>query len=137
MCLYSDKTAWIKKEGGTFDITMGGFHGAEICDLVGLFLLSQLVQVLPQGWIGLFRDDGLAVSSASRRQNELMKKEICRIFEQNGLSITTNVNSKTVDITLEFTTGVYKPYMKENDHPVYVNVDSNHPPKVLKNIPMG
>ena len=27
--------------------------------------------------------------------------------------------------------------MKENDHPVYVKVDSNHHPKVLKNIPMG
>ena len=27
--------------------------------------------------------------------------------------------------------------MKENDHPVYVHSHSNHPPLVLKNIPMG
>ena len=42
-----------------------------------------------------------------------------------------------LDITLNLTTGVYKPYMKENDHPVYVNTKSNHPPIVLKNIPVG
>ena len=138
--LYSDSSAWIKKKGDTFDITMGGFHGAEVCDLVGLYLLSQLVQVLPKGWIGLYRDDRLAVSSASRRQNDIMKKEICRIFEQNGLSITIQANCKKVhflDITMELDTGIYHPYMKENDHPVYVNTCSNHPPMVLKNIPMG
>ena len=90
--LYSDSSAWIKKKGDTFDITMGGFHGADICDVVGLYLLSQLVQVLPKGWIGLYRDDRLAVSSASRRQNNIMKKEICRIFEQHGLSITIQAN---------------------------------------------
>ena len=39
-----DKTL-IKKSGGTFDITMGGYHGAEICDLVGLFLLSPLLEM--------------------------------------------------------------------------------------------
>ena len=27
--------------------------------------------------------------------------------------------------------------MKENDHPLYVNSNSNHPPLVLKNIPLG
>ena len=55
--LYSENTAWIKKQGGTFDITMGGYHGAEVCDLVGLYLLSQLSQVLPKGLVGLYRDE--------------------------------------------------------------------------------
>ena len=66
--------------------------------------------------------------------------KICRIFEQNGLSITIDANLKIVnflDITLDLSTGAYKPYMKENDHPVYVNMKSNHPQLVLKNIPMG
>ena len=31
-----------------------------------------------------------------------------------------------LDITLNLTTGVYKPYMKENDHPVYVNTKSKY-----------
>ena len=69
-----------------------------------------------------------------------MKKEICKIFEQNHLRITITVNTKIVnflDITLDLDTGEYKPYMKENDHPVYVDIQSNHPPQVLKNIPMA
>jgi hypothetical protein len=31
--LFSDNQSWVKKNGGTFDITMGGFHGTEVCDL--------------------------------------------------------------------------------------------------------
>ena len=138
--LCSENSTWIKKNGGTFDITMGSFHGAEVCDLVGLYLLSQLVQVLPKNQIGLYRDDGLAVSSASRRQNDILKKKICKIFENNGLSITIDVNVKIVnflDITLDLSKGIYKPFMKENDQPIYVDMNSNHPPMVLKNIPMG
>ena len=42
-----------------------------------------------------------------------------------------------LDITLDLNTGEFKPFMKENDNPVYVDVNSNHPPMVLKNIPMG
>ena len=128
------------KKGGTFDITMGGFHGAEVCDLVGLYLLSQLSQVLPKALVGVYRDDGLAVSAATKRQNENIKKDICKIFTQNGLSITIDANMKVVnflDINLDLNTGEFKPFMKENDNPVYVDVNSNHPPMVLKNIPMG
>ena len=51
---------------------MGGFHGNEICDLIGLFILSKLAKILPN--IGLYRDDGLAVSSATNRQIEIAKK---------------------------------------------------------------
>ena len=129
---------WIKKQGKTFDITMGGFHGAEICDLAGLYLLSLLKEVLPN--VGLYRDDGLAVSSATCRQIELMKKRICKIFENNGLKVTIEANAKQVnflDVTLDLTNGIYKPYMKENNVPLYVHVKSNHPPKVIQNIPMG
>ena len=72
--LCSDGKIWIKKQGGTFDITMGGFHGAEICDLIGLFILSKLKDITPQ--IGLYRDDGLAISSGTGRQIENLKKKI-------------------------------------------------------------
>ena len=119
---------------------MGGYHGAEVCDLVGLFLLSQLVEVIPSPFIGLYRDDGLAVSSATKRQTEIMKKKLCDIFNKNNLQITTEANLKEVnflDITLDLRTGTYKPYMKENDTPLYVHSGSNHPPRVLKNIPIS
>ena len=109
----------MKKEGGTFDITMGGYHGAEVCDLVGLYILSQLVDVIPN--IGLYRDDGLAVSHGTCRQIENMKKNICKTFQNLGLSITIEANSKIVnflDINLNLASGIYKPYVKENDNPL-------------------
>ena len=138
--LFSDNQSWVKKNGGTFDITMGGFHGAEVFDLIGLYILSQLAEVVPSSCIGLYRDDGLCVSSATPRQLEIMKKKICRIFDQNNLKITIEANLKVVnflDVNFDLNTGIFKPYMKENGHPVYVDCKSNHTPLVLKNIPMG
>ena len=130
--LCSQGNDWVKKEGETFDVTMGGFHGAEICELVGSFLLSQILEIIPN--VGLYRDDGLCVSSATPRQNEIIKKKICQVFEKNGLSVTIEANSKVVnflDITMDLRTGIFKPYMKDNDKPVYVNIKSNYPPTVL------
>ena len=43
-----------------FDVTMCSFDGAETCELVGLYLLSKLTQVVGNN-IGLYRDDGLAI----------------------------------------------------------------------------
>ena len=47
-------------------------------------------------------------------------------------------NAKDVnflDMNLNLETGIYKPFMKENDSPVYVHNLSNHPPGILRNIP--
>ena len=41
------------------------------------------------------------------------------------------------DVTLNLDTGVFKPFIKPGDKPLYVNSDSNHPPCVIKNIPKG
>ena len=80
------------------------------------------------------------MSSARPRQIEILKKKICKVFEKNRLKVTIEANAKIVnflDITLDLSTSIYKPYMKENDTLVYVNRESNHPPMVLKNIPLG
>ena len=42
-----------------------------------------------------------------------------------------------LDITLDLENELFKPYMKENHSPKYVHSQSNHPPLVLKNIPLG
>ena len=133
-------STWVKKDGGTFDITMGGFHGAEVSELVGLYLLSQLAEVIPKSHIGLYRDDGMAASSARPRQVEILKKKICQVFEKNGLRVTIEANLKVVnflDVTFDLNNEVYKPYMKDNHSPLYVDKQSNHPPLILKNIPLG
>ena len=60
--LFFEKTsAWVKKRNNSlFDVTMGSYDGAEICGLVGLYLLNRLSTVIDKSSVGLYRDDGLA-----------------------------------------------------------------------------
>ena len=37
--LFNNQQAWIKKESGLLDVTMVAYDGAEVCGLVGSFLL--------------------------------------------------------------------------------------------------
>ena len=90
-------------------------------ELVGSFLLSQLQNLDVN--IGLYRDDGLAVSNAALRDTENIKKEICRVFNQNGLCITIEANKQVINF-LDIT--------KHHAHR-----ESNHPPITTKNIPAG
>ena len=60
--------------------------------------------------------------------------------EKFGLKITITTNLKTVnflDVTLNLCTGKYQPYKKPNDTPTYINVNSNHPPNIIKALPNG
>ena len=66
----------------------------------------------------------------------MIKKEICKIFKENNLKITIEANHKTVnflDVTMNLTTGEYKPYIKPNNVPVYIHRESNHPLDIIKN----
>ena len=91
--------------------------------------------------VGLYRDDGLAVvRSFSGSKADRMRKDLTKIFQTCGLKITVETNLKTVnflDVNLNMDTGLYKPYRKPNDEPVYINRLSNHPPTILRNIPQA
>ena len=78
--LFSENDTWIKKDGGLFDITIGAFDGAEVCELVGTYLLSLMVVKYNKNGIGLYRDDGLAVFN-----------------NVSGLNIVMQCNTKVVD----------------------------------------
>ena len=136
--LFHKDRPWEKKGEGDFNITEGSLDGAESCEFIGLYLLSQLQDLGID--IGIYRDDGLAVSKFSARKNEQIKQKIVKIFENNNLKITITANLKVVDfldVTFDLNTGIYKPFTKPNHTPKYVNKKSNHPPNVTKNIPEG
>ena len=40
--LFERETTWVKKNDPEFDVTMGAYDGAEVCDPVGIFLLSKV-----------------------------------------------------------------------------------------------
>ena len=137
-CLYSDNQPWGKKDSASlFDVTMGSYDGAETCELVGLFLLSQITAKYGPDF-GLYRDDGLGVINASPRRVELIKKGLCTLFNQYGLKITIEANKKIVnflDVTLDLQNGTHTPYSKPNNTTLYVHKKSNYPPAIIKQIP--
>ena len=77
----------MKKNGeGLFDISMGSYHGAEVCELVGLFLLSKLLAIFGAGNYGLYRDDGLAVvKNISDRCADNIRKKLKKTFKDENL----------------------------------------------------
>ena len=90
--------------------------------------------------IGLYRDDGLAAFRTTVRKIEQIKKSICKVFSSNHLQITIEANKKVVnflDVTLDLNKQSYAPYIKPNNKPLYVHRESNHPPLILKNIPLA
>ena len=105
--LFNKQQTWIKKESGLFDITMGAYDGAEVCELVGNFLLYALSLKYNKTNIGLFRDDGMAVfRNVSSAHCEKIEKEFQKLFRQHGLKLIIKCNLKIVDfldVTLNLT----------------------------------
>ena len=91
--LFDKDNVWVKKDNPEFDVTMGSYDGAELCELVGLYLLDLLTKEFGKQNIGLYRDDGLSCfENISGPDSEKIKKKLFKIFKSNGLSITVECN---------------------------------------------
>ena len=66
--LYDEQTPWCKRTNPDFDMTMGIYDGAETCEIVGLYILSQLQHLEIN--VGLYRDDGLAACNKTPQETE-------------------------------------------------------------------
>ena len=120
-----------------FDVTMGSFYGAEVCELVGLYLLDKLSKLLGKNNVGLYRDDGLAaVKSTSGPVLDKMRKNIITLFKNEGLGITIDTNlikTDSLDVTFNLTTGKFFPYRKPNNIPLYIKFRYNNHTKSFRN----
>ena len=135
---FNHRKPWIKNNSNLFDVTMGSYDGAEICKLVGLFILNHLGKTFGKENIGLYWDDGLAIiKNRSARLTDIMRKGLHKVFKQFDLKITAEANLHVVnflDVTFDLTTGKHKPYRKPNDDPLYIHKHSNHHFKTTPNI---
>ena len=78
--LYNDGEPWVKKEGSDFDVTMGAYDGAEVCKLIGIYMLYLIRKKYDSKNIGLYRDDELALfKNVSGPASEKIKKTV-KIF---------------------------------------------------------
>ena len=67
-----------------------------------------------------------------------MRKKVTQAFRQHDFRITVDTNLIQIDflaVTLNLNSNKYWPFRKPNDQPLYLNVHSNHPPMVIKQIP--
>ena len=138
--LVNKNQIWTKKNStNMFDVTMGSFDGAEICELVGLLLLNDLSTLVGKENVGLYRDDGLTVvDNATGPKLDRIRKDIIALFRQHELTITIDTNLTIVeflDVVFDLYRNRYYPYRKPNDEPLYINAESNHPSTILKQLP--
>ena len=120
--------------GSFFDITMGSYDGADVCELVGLFILHQLSQLVGSKNIGLYRDNGLAIlENTSGPTSEHIKKKIIKLFHQHSLNVTAKTNLVQTNF-LDVTFNLW-PYRNPNDQPLHVYHHSNHLPAIKKQLP--
>ena len=76
------------------------------------------------------------VKVTSQKTDKIRKNKI-KVFKNNGFSIdivTNLVEINSLDVTFNLRNGSYRPYKKPNDELKYINVLSNHPPQILKQL---
>ena len=138
--LFWQDSTWVKKEDHEdFDIPMGCYDFAEICELVLIYTQNKLCKFMNKKHFGLYRDDGLGIlRNTSGPEADQKRKNIIKIFKECWLSITCEINVKIVDfldVWFNLNDQIYKPYRKSNNEPIYIYKQSNHPANIIADIP--
>ena len=88
---YTDKP-WVKKGEINFNVAMGAYDGAEICELIGIFLFSLLSKHINKNHIGLCRDDSLAfLKNTSGPETLKLGKKFQKLFLKKYFKKIINV----------------------------------------------
>ena len=103
-------------------------------------LLIKSVKYCVWKWnVGLYRNDGLGIfRNFSWPKIEKKKNTIVHLFKEKVLLIATKASLNVVkflDIQQDLINGSYGPYRKRNNNPMYIDINSNHPPSIKKQIP--
>ena len=118
---------------------MGAYDEPEICESIGIFMLSLLGKHINKNHIGLYRDGSLAIlKNTSGPEAEKLKKKLQKLFKEKDLDIIIQCNLKItnyLDITLNLNDGSYHPYRKPNEETNYIHISLNYPPSIIKEIP--
>ena len=109
--------------------------------MVGTFLLYKLSLKHNKSDVGLYRDDVLAIlKNISGTKSEKVKKDIQKLCKENELDIAIQCNMKAVnylDVALNLENCTDHPYQKENNQIKYINIESSHPPSIIKQLQLS
>ena len=88
----------MKREGDLFVVIMGAYDRAEVCELVGIFMLNKISEEYNINDVGLYRDDCLGVfKNISDPESERIKENFQSLFKKYGLEIIIECNKNVVD----------------------------------------
>ena len=138
--VFKSETPWVKRKGNPlFDVAMGAADGAEVAEMVGLFLLNEMQNVIKKEEGGMYRDDYLSALKGSKVEIERKRKQLIQIFAGHNLKldVAAPIAKRTdfLDVVLDLETGTFEPYSKDSNVVEYVSKYSNHPPMIIRQIP--
>ena len=137
--LSDSRRSWIKSHVDNFDVPMGAYDSAQVADLAGIYILDTLGRIVNLEQVGLYRDDGIIyIPDSNGPKTSSIQKKIIRANKLLCLRIQIASSLKIEDffnVTLNLNNGTFKPFSKNDSVPRYINVSSNHPRSVLRQIP--
>ena len=115
---------------------LGSFDGAELCELIEIYIQSILAKMTSKNGLGLYRDNSLIVlKNKNGRQTDMIRKKIVKIFKDTNFSIDINlIDVNFLDVTFNLANETYQLYNKPNNEIKYITVSSNHPPQSITEI---
>ena len=126
---------WVKKVkkkiDEDFEVLMGCYDVAEVCEIAGSYILSLLSNILDKDLVRLYKDNALTiVRNISGPEIERKRKVLIKLLKECGLNLTVQTILKIVnflDVEMNLDTGTYRPYRKPDNKLAYNNRKSNHP----------
>ena len=93
--IFNQEQTWMKKGSDLFDVSMGVYDGAEVCELIAIFSMNLLGQQYNTKNIGLRRENRLSIfKNCSGPEMEKIKKRLQKVFKNNGLNVIIECNMK-------------------------------------------
>lgn len=94
--LYHNGNVWLKTSKDGFGVLQGSFDGAEVSELMGLFILNKIIKIVHIDNHDLYRADGLIIVPDNRKANDKIRKMLFKLFHDLKFKVTVTMNKKIV-----------------------------------------
>ena len=136
--LFNKSKSSMKKASWIFDVAIDALEGAEICKLVGNFLLHKLSEKYERKDLALYRDDRLKFfNNISGPVSEKIKKYFYKLSREHDLELTIQCNRKVGNfqyVTWNLENSSYCPYLKDKNKIIYEHRIQS-PSPIIKQLP--
>ena len=101
-------------------------------------MLYKLNDIIDPSSHKLYQDDGLIIiDNCTPKKGDIIRKKLHWLFNKFRFKLDIQANLKItdyLDIMFNLHDGMVSAFRKNNQYPCYINVGSNHPRKVFKQI---